>query len=49
MPGGVHGKQDPMEDLINKYLGEEDEEDEGEHEHDELKHQIAEQEAALKR
>jgi hypothetical protein len=41
MPGGVHGKNDPMEDLINKYLGEEDEDEEGElgeeHEHDDLK------------
>ena len=35
MPGGVHGKEDPMEDLINKYLGEDDEEEEN---HDELKH-----------
>ena len=35
MPGGVHGKDDPMEELINKYLGEDDEEEEN---HDELKH-----------
>ena len=38
MPGGVHGKEDPMEDLINKYIGEEGEEDEEEENHDELKH-----------
>lgn len=28
LPGGVHGENDEMDKLINKYIGEEDEENE---------------------
>lgn len=50
MPGGVHGENDPMEELINKYIGEDEQEEEYEvDEQDSLKAKIAEQELILKK
>ena len=50
LPGGVHGQNDEMDKLINKYIGEEDEDDLDDTgaESDYMKSEIAESEALFK-